>query len=83
MAEQAVAKPKGIAPKSIKTRLISLAVGVAFLIICYFAPCPEGLSQGGKMSLALLITGLIVWIFESTPQCISAMFLMILMSTQV
>lgn len=80
MAEKVLAKPQGIKPKSIQTRVISLAIAVVFLIAVYFAPCPEGLSQAGKMSLALLVSGLIVWIFESTPQFISAMFLMILMS---
>lgn len=72
-------KPQGIKPKSTKTRVISLIVAAVFLVIAYLAPCPEGLTQPGKMAIATLIAGLIVWIFESTPQCVSAMFLMILL----
>jgi sodium-dependent dicarboxylate transporter 2/3/5 len=48
-------------------RLIYIAIGIAILVIAYFIPTPEGLEFGGKMALALLVSGIFLWVTEPLP----------------
>ena len=60
-------------------RTLGLAAAGLLILIMFFLPTPEGLTGEGKMSLVIMVAGIIVWITEALPQCISAMFLMMLL----
>jgi sodium-dependent dicarboxylate transporter 2/3/5 len=60
-------------------RIVYVLIGIAILVIAYFIPTPEGLTAGGKMALALLISGIFLWITEPLPMAVSALGLMVLM----
>lgn len=65
--------------KPLATRLIWIAVAVAILVIAVLIPTPEGLTEGGKMSIALIVAGIVLWVTEPIDMAISAICLMVLM----
>lgn len=69
-----------VAKGSSKTKRAAL-IAIALLIIVgfHFFPLPEGLSYAGKMSIALILAGIILWITEPVPLAISGLGLMISM----
>lgn len=64
---------------SILKRMFFIVVALAIVGVAWFMPTPEGLSPGGKMAIALLVSGIVMWVTEPVPMSISALFLMILM----
>lgn len=65
--------------KSIPIRIAWIAVAIAILVIAVLIPTPEGLSEGGKMSIALIVAGIVLWVTEPVDMAISAICLMVLM----
>lgn len=53
-------------------KILIILVGLAILVIGYFAPCPEGLSQGGKMTLVLLLFLFVLWTTRVLPNWVSS-----------
>jgi sodium-dependent dicarboxylate transporter 2/3/5 len=48
-------------------RWMWIIIGAVFLIIAYFLPLPEGLSQAGKMAIAIMIWTIFMWLTEPLP----------------
>lgn len=44
-----------------------IIIGAVFLIIAYMLPVPEGLTQPGKMAIAIMIWTIIMWLAEPLP----------------
>ena len=65
--------------KSIPVRIAWIVVAVAILVIAVLIPTPEGLTEGGKMSIALIVAGIVLWVTEPIDMAISAICLMVLM----
>lgn len=64
--------------RSLGYRVGFVVAAVVLLVIANFLPVPEELGYPGKMSLALLIVGIILWVAEPVPMAISALGLMVL-----
>lgn len=56
-----------------------IAAGIVILIIGYFLPCPEGLSQPGKMSIAILLFTFALWFGDVMPKSVAAILAIILL----
>ena len=65
--------------KTVGKRLFYIAIAAAVILIAMVIPSPEGLSDAGKLSLALIIAGVVLWVTEPMDMAISALLLMILM----
>lgn len=65
--------------KSLSVRILWTTIAIAVLVVAFFLPTPEGLSDGGKMGLALLISGIVLWVAEPMPMAVSAFGLMVMM----
>lgn len=65
--------------KSAKARLLCVLVAAAIVAFAYFLPLPEGLSFPGKMSLALLVAGILLWVAEPIPFAVTGITIMILL----
>lgn len=59
--------------KEEKKRIAIIFIGVFILVMGYFLPSPEGLSQGGKMTLVLLAFLFVMWTTKVMPNWISSM----------
>ena len=64
---------------SLGKRLALIGVAVAIIVIAHFLPTPEGLSYAGKMAIALMVSGIVLWVTEPVPMAISGLALMCLM----
>lgn len=60
-------------------RWILLGIAVAIIAVAWFLPCPEGLDQAGKMSLAIMVCGIFLWVTEPVPVAVSGLALMVLL----
>ena len=60
---------------SLGKRLALIGVAVAIIVIAHFLPTPEGLSYAGKMAIALMVSGIVLWVTEPVPMAISALSL--------
>ncbi len=58
---------------------LGLGLSILILLIGYFLPATVGLTQPGKMSIAILLAGIVLWVTEVMPLAITALFLMICM----
>ena len=65
--------------KPISVRIAWIAVAIAILVVAMLIPTPEGLTEGGKMSIALIIAGIVLWVTEPVDMAISSLCLMVLM----
>lgn len=63
--------------KPVGIRALCVAVSVAIVLIALALPLPEGLSSAGKMSLALLVAGIILWVAEPVPFAVTGFAIMI------
>ena len=61
---------------SLGKRLALIGVAVAIIVIAHFLPTPEGLSYAGKMAIALMVSGIVLWVTEPVPMAISGLALM-------
>ena len=64
---------------SLGKRLALIGVAVTIIVIAHFLPTPEGLSYAGKMAIALMVSGIVLWVTEPVPMAISGLALMCLM----
>ena len=51
-------RSQALAGGSAAKRVACVAVAVALIAAAWFGPTPEGLSEAGKMSLALMVAGI-------------------------
>lgn len=65
--------------KPVATRFTCVLAAVAIVLTALVLPLPEGLTFPGKMSLALLIAGLVLWVAEPVPFAITGIAIMILL----
>lgn len=65
--------------KSIMIRLLCVSVAAIIVLGAMALPLPEGLSFAGKMSLALLVAGIVLWIAEPIPFAITGFAIMLLL----
>lgn len=63
--------------KSVQIRILCVLVALGIVLVALALPLPEGLSFAGKMSLALLIAGIILWVTEPVPFAITGFAIMI------
>lgn len=54
-----------------------MLVAVLLVVVAVFLPEPGGLSFEGKMSLALLVAGIVLWVLEPIPFAITGIGIMI------
>lgn len=60
-------------------RALCIAGALLLIFLAYLLPAPEGLTFSGKMSLALMVAGIFLWVTEPIPVAISGLVMMILM----
>lgn len=65
--------------KPVSVRIICVLVAAAIVVAALLLPEPAGLGFPGKMSLALLVAGIILWVAEPVPFAITGMAVMILL----
>ena len=65
--------------KPLGKRLALIGVAIVILIIAHFLPVPEGLTYEGKMAIAIMVAGIVLWVTEPVPMAISGLALMCLM----
>lgn len=58
-----------------------IAAWAAFFFILFLMPTPEGLSEAGKATLAVMVWAMIMWITEAIPVGISGMLIPMLLAT--
>ena len=63
---------------SLGKRLALIGVAVTIIVIAHFLPTPEGLSYAGKMAIALMVSGIVLWVTEPVPMAISGLALFFL-----
>ena len=64
---------------SMTKRVLCVAVAVVLVVAAWLGPTPEGLSEAGKMSLALMVAGIFLWVTEPVPVAIAGLVMMVLM----
>ncbi len=69
---------KGKTSSFSKKNLFFIFLAFFLIIIFYFLPTPEGLSHNGKMMVAILIMGAILWITEPIPLAVTGLLIMII-----
>lgn len=62
-----------------KKKWLGLGLGILILFTGYFWPETAGLTQPGKMSIAILMAGIVLWVTEVMPLAITALLLMVCM----
>lgn len=67
--------------KSALVRALIIAGSLAIVLTAMVLPNPEGLSYEGKMSLALLVAGVILWVTEPVPFAVSGFAILIALPT--
>lgn len=68
-----------VSEKPIGKRIAIIAVAIAIVVIGSLLPTPQGLSETGKMSIVLLLSGLFLWVTEPIPIFISGLAIMLLL----
>ena len=67
--------------KSAQTRLACVLIAILIVAAAALLPTPAGLSDAGKMSLALLVAGVFVWVTEPVPFAVSGFAILIAIPT--
>jgi len=65
-------------PQLTPRSMASLAIALLVLVLFYLLPTPAGLTFAGKMMIAILIMGAILWITEPIPLAITGLLIMII-----
>ncbi len=60
-----------------KKKWLGLGLGILIMVIAHFLPETAGLTQAGKMAIAILLTGIVLWVTEVMPLAITALLLMV------
>ncbi|WP_139651673.1 SLC13 family permease [Raoultibacter phocaeensis] len=76
MGEKRSAKSNGA---SNTKRVVCIGIAIVLVLAAWATPTPEGLGEAGKMSLALMVAGIFLWVTEPVPVAISGLVVMILM----
>ena len=63
--------------KSVAARIACILIALGIVVVALALPLPEGLSFPGKMSLTLLVAGIILWVAEPVPFAITGIAIMI------
>lgn len=69
---------KGKAPTLSRRNILFIAVAFLVVVLFYFLPTPEGLSNNGKMMIGILLMGGILWITEPIPLAVTGLSIMII-----
>lgn len=69
---------KGKAPTLSRRNILFIAVAFLVVVLFYFLPTPEGLSNNGKMMIGILLMGGILWITEPIPLAVTGLLIMII-----
>ncbi len=56
---------------------VGLIIAILVVVLAYFLPAGANLSQPGKMSLAILVAGIVLWVMEVMPLAVTAFLLMV------
>lgn len=64
---------------SLAKRALCIGIAIVLIVAAWLGPTPEGLGEAGKMSLALMVAGIFLWVTEPVPVAISGLVIMILM----
>lgn len=62
-----------------KKKLIGLVASIVAFFIIFLIPDIAGLSHEGKTAIALLVAGIIAWVTQCMPLCISGLLMMFLL----
>lgn len=65
--------------KTLAARIAFIVAAAAIVVCGMVLPTPDGLTYAGKMSIALLLAGLVLWVAEPVPLFISGLAIMILL----
>jgi len=55
-----------------------ILLAFALIILFYFIPTPEGLTQNGKVMIGILLMAAILWIIEPIPLAVTGLLIMII-----
>ena len=59
---------------SVARRVVCVSIAVVLVVAAWVGPTPEGLTVAGKMSLALMVSGIFLWVTEPcllyTSRCV-------------
>ncbi len=69
---------KGKSPTLSKRNILFIAVAFLVVVLFYFLPIPEGLSNNGKMMIGILLMGGILWITEPIPLAVTGLLIIII-----
>ena len=64
---------------STSRRILYIGIAALLVLLAWAGPTPGGLGEAGKMSLALMVAGIFLWVTEPVPVAISGLVVMILM----
>ena len=65
--------------KNLVKRVVLILIAVAIIAVGCIMPTPEGLTEGGKMAIVLMIAGLVLWVTEPIPMAVSGLAIMVLL----
>ena len=58
--------------------IIFISLAIFILIVFYFIPAPEGLSNEGKIMIGILLSAALLWITEPIPLAATGLFIIVL-----
>jgi sodium-dependent dicarboxylate transporter 2/3/5 len=69
---------KGKIPDISKKNAFFILLAFLMIIIVYFLPTPDGLSNNGKIMIGILLMGGILWVTEPIPLAVTGLLIMII-----
>jgi len=76
--KEEVTIPKNKIKDSFKRNIFFILLAFLILLIIYFLPTPDGLSNDGKIMIGVLLVAAILWITEPIPLAVSGLLIMII-----
>lgn len=61
---------------SITRKIVAFVIAAAVLFVAWAIPCPEGLSDPGKMALGVLVASIVLWVTKPIPIAVTALLAM-------
>lgn len=62
----------------INWNIFFIAVALSIVVLLYFLPTPDGLTENGKIMIGILIMGGILWATESLPLAVTGLLIIII-----